>query len=114
MVRQLECEIRENMRGGNGKVYMYPVIPKEELMGHGRLYAKVVLPPGSSIGVHEHIHETEPYYILEGEGIFVDENGDRVPVKAGDSCTILPGQSHGMENPSTDKDLVMMALVYND
>lgn len=113
MIRRFECEARENMRGGNGTVYIYPVLPKEELYGHGRLYAKVVMPPGSSIGVHEHIHETEPYYILEGEATFIDENGDRVPVSAGDSCTILPGQSHGIENTS-DKDMVMMALIYND
>lgn len=113
MIRRLDVEIKENMRGGNGKVYMHHIVTKEELLGHGRLFAKVVLPPGASIGVHEHIGETEPYYIIEGNGIFIDENGERCPVSAGDSCTILPGQSHGIENNS-DKDLVFIALVYND
>ena len=113
MVKQHVYEAKQNARGGNGTVYFYHVVESKDLYGHGRLYAKVVLPQGSSIGVHEHIHETEPYYILEGTGTFIDENGERVPVHAGDCCTILPGQSHGIENNS-DQDLVMMALVYND
>ncbi len=113
MVQKHVMEVKEHARGGNGSVFFYHVLKKEDLYGHGRLYAKIVLPPGSSIGVHEHIHETEPYYILSGNGIFIDENGERVPVSEGDCCTILPGQSHGIENAG-DTDLVMMALVYND
>ena len=113
MVRKCRVEEKENVRGGKGTVYFYHVIEQEELYGHGRLYAKLVLPPGSSIGVHEHINETEPYYILEGNGIFIDENGQQIPISAGDCCTILPGQSHGIENNS-DQDLALMALVYND
>ena len=113
MVRKHNLETKQNVRGGNGPVHFYHVLETEELYGHGRLYAKLVLPPGSSIGVHEHIGETEPYYILEGTATFIDENGQRVPIEAGDVCTILPGQSHGVENTG-DQDLVMMALVYND
>ena len=112
MVRKPEPVIRENMRGGRGRVYIDDVISKEECLGHGRMYAKMVIPPGGSIGVHVHDNETEPYYILEGTGIFIDENGDRIPVGPGDSCTILPGQSHGIENAG-DTDLVFMALIYN-
>ncbi len=113
MVRRLDREIKKEVRGGRGEVYFYPVLTPEELMGHGRMYAKVVLPAGSSIGVHVHEHETEPYYILEGEADFIEPDGSVSHVCAGDSCTIDPGQSHGIENNS-DKDCVFMALIYND
>ena len=112
MVREHRFQERHEMRGGTGPVYLYHIEEKEELLGHGRLFAKIVLPPGSSIGVHEHIDETEPYYIIEGEGIFIDADGSRVPVKAGDCCLIDPGQSHGIENNS-DRDMVFIALVHN-
>ena len=110
MVRQEKLTVRHEMRGGKGDVYLYHILGEEELMGHGRLYARVVLPPGSSIGVHEHIGETEPYYITRGKGIFIDADGSRVPVKAGDVCLISCGESHGMENDGPE-ELEMIALV---
>ena len=111
MVREHKLQVRHEMRGGKGDVYIYHIVEKEELFGHARLFAKIVLPPGSSIGVHEHVGETEPFYIIEGEGLFVEPDGTETPVKVGDCCLIEPGQSHGMINNS-DKDLAFMALVH--
>ena len=115
MVRREKMEVREKMGGGCGvgEVYVYEIVSKEELMGHGRFYAKVVIPPGSSIGWHQHIHETEPYYILSGEGDFKDTDGTVTKVHAGDICTVEVGGWHSLENNS-DEDLVMIALIYND
>ncbi|WP_328598752.1 cupin domain-containing protein [Pseudoramibacter porci] len=62
---------------------------------------------------HQHIHETEPYYILSGEGTFIDNDQSKTLVHAGDTCTIEPGQWHSMENNSSE-DLIFMALIYND
>ena len=62
---------------------------------------------------HQHVGNTEPYFILQGKGIFIDNDGSRTEVGPGDVCCIEVGQSHGMENAS-DEDLVMMALVYNE
>lgn len=113
MVRKPVIEIRENMRGGSGKVKFEHIVSKEEMNGHGRLYARTRLEPGASIGWHEHIGETEPYFILEGYGIFVDNDGSRIAVGPGDVCWIEVGQSHAIENHS-DEDLVFMALIYNE
>ncbi len=44
--------------------------------------------------------KTETYYILEGEGIFVDDDGKRIKVEPGDVCVIQPGQHHAIENAS--------------
>ncbi len=112
MVRKTTSEVREKMRGGNGQVEFEHVLSKEELNGVGRLYAKIRLKPGCSIGRHQHVGETEPFYVLEGHGTFVEDDGTRVEVGPGDVCIIEPGQSHSMEN-NTDEDLVFMALIYN-
>ena len=77
------------------------------------MFAKIVLHPHSSIGWHQHVGNTEPYYILEGKGIFVDNDGSRSEVGPGDVCYIEVGQSHSLENP-TDENLVFIALIYNE
>ena len=51
--------------------------------------------------------------ILEGKGIFVDNDGSRSEVGPGDVCYIEVGQSHSLENP-TDENLVFIALIYNE
>lgn len=113
MVRREELVVRHELRGGKGDIYMYHIMKGDELMGHATMYARVVLPPGSSIGVHQHVGNTEPYYITRGNGIFIDADGSRVPVKAGDVCLIACGESHGMENNGTE-DLEMIALILNE
>lgn len=113
MVRKTRKEIKQGLRGGKGEVEINHIVSKEELNGHGNMYAMCRLKPGCSIGWHQHVGNTEPYFILEGQGIFVDNDGSRTEVGPGDVCYIDVGQSHAMENNS-DKDLVFMALIYNE
>lgn len=113
MVRKTKPVEVKNARGGEGSVVFYHVLQEEELLGHGSLYAKVVVKPHSSIGWHQHVTNTEPYFILSGKGIFVDNDKSRTEVGPGDACIIEPGQWHSLENPH-DEDLEMMALIYND
>lgn len=112
MVRKTQPREVKNARGGEGSVVFYDVLQEEELLGHGSLYAKVVVNPHSSIGWHKHVTNTEPYFILSGKGIFVDNDGSRTEVGPGDACLIEVGQCHALENPY-DEELVMMALIYN-
>lgn len=112
MVRKEMISFREHMRDGRGTVEIHDILTKEELDGHGRLYAKVILPPGASIGWHEHHGETEPYYVLKGEGDFIDSDRSVVHVTAGDVCLIEEGCGHSIENNS-DAVLELMALIYN-
>lgn len=112
MIRKEVCTPTPNLAGGKGVAKVYHIQTKEELNKAGRLYAKVVLEPGCSVGWHRHVNETEPYYILKGEGTFVDNDGSRTLVHAGDICTIENGQFHSIENNS-DEDLEFIGLVYN-
>ena len=113
MVRKTEVTIAEGLRGGKGQVEFHHIVSKDELNGHGSMYAMGILKPGCSVGYHQHTENTEPYFILKGKGIFTDDDGSRTEVGPGDVCYIEVGQSHGLENASLDEDLVFMALIYN-
>ena len=113
MVRRTRTIVQENVRGGKGAVEFHHILSEEELYGHGKLYAKVVIRPHSSIGMHQHVGNTEPYFILKCKGIFVDNDLSRTEVGPGDVCYIEVGQSHALENHSQE-DLIFMALVYNE
>ncbi|MBQ7217753.1 MAG: cupin domain-containing protein [Synergistaceae bacterium] len=117
MIREVTCTDVDGLAGGKGIAHVHHIVTKEELNGHGRLYARVVLPPGSCVGWHQHIHDTEPYYILRGEGDFYEaDSGDgerkKTRVHAGQVCVINVGQWHCLENTSGE-DLEFMALIYN-
>ncbi|MDD2959682.1 MAG: cupin domain-containing protein [Lachnospiraceae bacterium] len=112
MVRKTEVKVMEGLRGGSGQVELHHIVSPEELNGHGSMYAMGILKPGSSIGYHQHIGNTEPYFILKGKGTFVDNDKSRTEVGPGDVCYIEVGQSHALENNS-EEDLVFMALIYN-
>ena len=113
MVRKANMVEVEGLAGGKGKAYVNHIISREDLMGHGRMYAKVVLPPGSSVGWHQHLKETEPYFILKGEADFIDNDKSVTKVGPGDCCVIEVGQYHSIENNS-DSDVEFMALIYNE
>ena len=113
MIKQPERATKTNVQGGPEEVHFEYIASEEELLGAARLYARITVPKGSGIGVHTHTGETEPYFILSGTGIFTDCDGIEKPVKAGDVCAILPGQSHGIRNEA-DEDLVFMALIHFD
>ncbi len=113
MIRKTQVKHVEHLAGGKGTVKIEHIIDENELLGAARMYAKVTIPPGASIGVHTHTGETEPYYILEGVGDFRDNDGSVTPVVPGDCCLIKPGECHGMSNPY-NADLVFMALIYYD
>jgi quercetin dioxygenase-like cupin family protein len=111
MVKHETVTTVQNLAGGKGEARLYHILDKEAIP-FGRMYAKVVLAPGSSVGWHKHSGETEPYYILKGTGTFVDNDESRTEVHAGDICTIEDNQYHSIENNS-DEDLEFIGLIYN-
>ena len=111
MVRRETVEEKRELRGGKGSVFFHHVISEDEFAGHGRMFARLVLPPGSSIGWHVHEGETEPYYIIAGEGVFTDSDGSKHAVCKGDCCLIEEGCGHSIENNGTE-DLEFIALIY--
>lgn len=68
-----------------------------------------VLPPGTSIGYHQHNATEEVYYIMSGRGR-ATVNDHTWDVGAGDALPCTIGDSHGIYN-NTDEDLDLFVLI---
>ncbi|MBQ2023168.1 MAG: cupin, partial [Lachnospiraceae bacterium] len=69
MVRKADIVFKDNVRGGEGTIEFRHILSADELMGHGTIYAHLIVPPHCSLGFHQHVENTEPYYVLKGKGI---------------------------------------------
>lgn len=96
--------------GGDGTITIVKLLTENELDGKCDMYAKVIIPPLCSIGVHEHHGNTETYHILSGTAVY-NNNGETVSLVAGDTTFCPDGEKHGIANPSTTENLVFMALI---
>ena len=115
MVKQacsLKTETRENMRGGNGAVCLQAFLSPEEMNGKNRLFSKITLAPGCSIGYHEHHGESEIFVVRSGKGIFND-NGTDIAVSEGDVCVTASGSGHSIACFG-DETLELIALIILD
>lgn len=106
---EMTLEVREKMRGGNGQVKMLNIFSPDEIMGKCRLFNKVILEPGCSIGTHAHDQEEEIYYILSGKGV-VDDNGQTREIGPGDALKTGGGETHSITN-NGEEPLVFIAAI---
>jgi mannose-6-phosphate isomerase-like protein (cupin superfamily) len=106
---EMKLEVREQMRGGQGKVTFQHLFAKEEIKAKTRLCARLLLPPGASIGMHRHDNEDELFVIVKGEGV-IDDGQARTPVSAGDAILTGSGAAHALENAGTDT-LEVLAII---
>ena len=106
-----ETVTAKNKAGGKGEIYITHLLTQKEMVGQCGMFAKVVVPPGSSLGVHPHNGNTETYHILQGKALYTD-NSETCEVKPGDTTFCADGDSHGIENIG-DEDLIFMAIIIN-
>ncbi|MFH1791249.1 MAG: cupin domain-containing protein [Candidatus Omnitrophota bacterium] len=104
-----EVEVRKNMRGGEGEVSIVHHLKKDEMTAPCRLCALLCLPPGSSIGEHDHVNEDEVFIIQQGKGVVAD-NGQEKEVGAGDVILTGKGAGHSIKNTG-DVDLLITAVI---
>ena len=112
MIRKKEAQKIEYkcIRNGNGDTEMRNILEsREEMFGKGRMFNHMVLPPGNSIGEHEHTGECEVFYILSGTGTYND-NGTPVKVCPGDTTACGDGECHALVNDG-DEPLEFIALI---
>ena len=104
-----EVDERFEMRGGKGTGRIEHRWKKDELKGNTRLFAKLTLEPGASIGFHEHDDEEEIFVIVQGKGRMQD--GDELcELCPGDTILTGDGAGHAVESIG-DQALVMVAVI---
>lgn len=106
-------EKKENVFGGNGIVLFQHLLEDKMLNGMCRLYARVTLPAGSSIGYHVHDGDAETYYILSGSGTYINKDKEEIEIMPGDVTYTASGEGHSIIN-SGKENLVFMALIINN
>ena len=94
---------------GKGEALIESLFMPDEFESSVRLCARVKLPPGCSIGLHQHLGEDELYFIIEGAGEVSDESGN-FQVSTGHSILTRSGESHSIENTGSC-DLVLIAVI---
>ncbi|MDD5602512.1 MAG: cupin domain-containing protein [Eubacteriales bacterium] len=102
-------ETRKEMRGGRGEINIAHIFAKEEMRSKCRIFARIEIKPGCSIGTHEHVDEEEIYYVIKGSGT-VNDNGTIRKLSAGDAVITGGGESHSIENTG-EEPLEMIAAV---
>jgi len=102
----------ENMRGGDGVVLIEHLLTPDEMYDKGRLYAKIILEPGCSIGHHVHEGEMESYYIVSGVAETSDD-GELVTVSAGDIVLTQSGEGHSVRNVGSVALEMIAQILFN-
>ena len=98
------------IEGGKGNITRELLIEGDELKNQAKVFAKLSVPVGGSVGLHEHNKDYEVYYILSGKGEVLD--GDKiVEVNEGDVVYAI-NTKHYIENIG-DEELVFLAVIIN-
>ncbi|MBO4336832.1 MAG: cupin domain-containing protein [Lachnospiraceae bacterium] len=115
MIRKKEeckVEYREKMRDGDGIVKITNFIESpEELYQKGRMFSRITLNSGCSIGYHVHENDSELFYILSVSAEYND-NGEVKTVSAGDVTICPEGTGHGIANRSEETVELIAVIVY--
>lgn len=106
-----KVDLREKMRDGNGKVRIDNFVSCSELNDKGRLFGKITLEPGCSIGYHVHEHDAEIFYILKGIAEYND-SGTIITVRAGDTTICPTGTGHSIANGGSETLELIALIVY--
>ena len=106
-------ETRTEMRGGTGTVKFERMWERDtEMKSKARLFSKLILEPGVSIGWHVHENEDEIYYILSGTAE-TDDNGVKRILQAGDSTLTRSGEGHSITALGSEKlELIATIISY--
>jgi len=106
-------EAMEKARGGNGVTIFDHLLEKAEMRVNCRMFTKITLEPGASIGLHQHDDEEDVYYILNGIAT-VNDNGETRTVYPGEVAFARSGEKHGIANDGhVPLEFVSIIMTYN-
>ena len=106
---ELQEQVNESMRGGDGSIIIKHIADKTEMYDKNRLFARMIIKPGCSIGYHVHEKDTEIFHILSGAAVF-DDNGRQIELSPGDTTFTPAGHGHSIANRGRE-DVELIALI---
>lgn len=103
-----EKETAENSHDGVGSIEIQKIFRRKDFSGAWDFALRVVMPPNTSMGIHEHGKDEEMYIILKGEGLMTIEDKEH-RISEGDMILNRPGGRHGLFNDGTGEiDLLII------
>lgn len=103
----------QNLRDGQGAACIRYLLKPDEKISQVTFIGVVELDSGASIGFHEHLDDTEVYYIIHGQGLFEEKGHAERTVESGDFCYIPKGSGHGLKNTGDDR-MSLLAIVSDE
>lgn len=100
----------EAFRGGNLTTEISSFLTEEEAHKTGRGFSVNTLPPGGSIGWHQHVGDFEVYLILGGTAKVTEDDRTAHLLAEGDMMFCEDGAHHSIENVGQD-DLRFLSLI---
>ena len=101
---------QESSHGGTGAVDLYEIWGRSDFTSDVDFIDRVVVPPGSKIGFHQHGENEEMYIVLEGKGLMNIED-EEFTVSKGDMILNPAGGRHGLVNNSAENiDLLVIQI----
>jgi len=94
---------------GEGLIKIVSIFDKKELSTPLQFMHFTVLPPKTSIGLHEHGDDEEIYVVLEGTGL-MEVGGHKTQVSPGDTILNKPFCSHALYNTSDIDELKILVF----
>jgi len=107
---EFDIIVKKNMRNGDGEETIQKIWnEKTELKANTRLFAKLIVGKGSSIGFHKHENEEEVFVILKGQAE-MNDNGKIEILNPGDSILTADGAGHSVRSIGEER-LEMLAVI---
>ncbi|ERJ11643.1 cupin domain-containing protein [Haloplasma contractile] len=103
----------KNCHDGEGTLKHITVFEDDELKSNLRFINYTILPPGTSIGTHQHGNDEEVYVILEGNGEMTLSSKIH-KVKSGDVVLNKPYGIHSLTNTSRTEMRILVFEVAID
>ena len=115
MIRKCREQLRKELpqfQGGTGVIRAQVLIKPEELMEKGRVFNRMELQPGCSIGSHAHTGDFEIIYILRGCGTAVDDGTETV-LEPGDVLYTGDGHTHALRCDGPEPLEILAVVLYS-
>ena len=101
-------KLRVQMEGAAGAWKQLPLGREDGVPVYS--YRVFTVEPGGHTPYHNHPYE-HMNFVIEGQGVLVNEAGTEFPLKAGDFALVNPGEKHQYRNSSVNKDFKMICGV---
>lgn len=107
--KKIDKELEYNPCGGRGVFTLTNLLQKGELSNIRKMVV-VDAPVDSFAEYHQHVGDSELYFILEGKAEFTENDGQTYILEPGDISITYDGQWHGIKQYG-DEPLKFLALI---